>query len=138
MSKGYSGVDGKVLIGAVDCDVMGWSADVGNNTWDSTTTGDAGWDDVSASTSNVKGSFDMLYSSDKPALEPTSATPPGVGVRQGKTVAVLHLNINETDGVELSGAALLTKISIKSQVKGGTILTVSFESKGAWVLPGDA
>lgn len=127
MSQGYSGVDGKVYVGANDADTMGWSADPEANTWDSTTTADGGWDDTNASTKKLSGSFDILYNK---AKKPFGT----LGLTQG-AIVTLFLYISHTDGDNLTGSALITKVSIKGKVKEGIILTVSFVSKGIWTLP---
>ncbi len=60
MSTALSGVNSNVLIGAVDADTNGWSADVSVNTFDSTTTADGGWDDETAATKRIEGSFESV------------------------------------------------------------------------------
>jgi len=130
MSSNYSGVDGVVEVGTQDAEVSGWSADVSVNTYDSTTTADSGWDDTSPATKRVEGSFDFLWSKTTP---PTGAT---LGLAVGSAVT-LHLYVNKTASVELTGSALITKLSIKSAVKDGVKVTASFVGKGVWTLPAD-
>ena len=133
MSKSYSGADGKVFVGDKDCDVQGWTATPAVNTYDSTTTGDDGWDDTSPATQKLSGSFDVFFNKDKPTTD-TGAT--GLGLRQGAVVA-LELYLSKTDDVKLAGNALITQLSIKSATKAGITIAVSFENKGPWLLPGD-
>lgn len=127
MSQGYSGYEGNVYAGAIDCDVQDWSADVEVNTWDSTTTADAGWDDTSAATSKASGTFDILYNPTK--------TPFGtLGLSKG-SIVTLQLYVNKPAGTMLTGSALITKTSIKSATKDGIKVAISWVSKGAWTLP---
>lgn len=130
MSTNYSGVDGVVEVGSQDAEVSGWSADVSVNTYDSTTTADGGWDDESAATKRVEGTFNFLW---KPTAPPTGST---LGLAVGAVVA-LHLYVSKTDDVELTGQALITKLSITSAVKDGVKVAASFVGKGAWTLPSD-
>lgn len=127
MSQGYSGVNAQVHVGANDVDASSWNADVETNTWDSTTTADGGWDDMSSSTSKISGSFDILYNK---AKKPFGT----LGLTQGAIVALV-LYISSVDGDNLAGNALITKISPKTKVKEGIILTVSWTGKGSWTLP---
>lgn len=128
MSQGYSGVQANVLIGAVDADAMGWSADVEVNTWDSTTTADGGWDSTSPSTNKLSGTFDILYNTTKPPFG-------SLGLTQGTVITALNLYINKTAGNFLTGGALITKVSVKAKIKEGIILTCSFVNRGVWTLP---
>ena len=96
MSQNYSGVEGNVLVGANDVDTMGWEADVEVNTYDSTTTADAGWDDTSAATSKASGSFDILYNKAKPPFGTLALV-------QGTIITLLTLYINKADGVAITG-----------------------------------
>lgn len=127
MSQGYSGYEGNVYAGANDCQTQGWTADVETGTWDSTTTADNGWEDVTGGTSKVSGSFDILYN---PSAHPFSA----LGLTNG-AIVTLQLYINKPAGQMLTGLAFLSKVSIKSRTKEGITLTISFTSKGAWTLP---
>lgn len=127
MSQGYSGYGGVVTANGTDCQVQGWSADPETNTWDSTTTADGGWDDISPGTQKVTGSFDVLYN-------PSSTPFGGLGLKP-QAVVPLVLYINQAAGKSLSGSALIIKPSIKSRTKEGITLTISFSSKGEWTFP---
>ncbi len=128
MSQAYSGVGANILSGAVDVDAQGWSADVSSNTFDSTTTADAGWDDETSATSRVEGSFDFFWNSTK---TPTGSS---VNLTPGST-PTLTLYVNKTDNISLTGKALIKKLSLKSKVKDGFLVTASFVNKGPWTLP---
>jgi hypothetical protein len=128
MSAAYSGVQANVYTGSLDLDAMGWSADVENAGFDSTTTADAGWEDETSATSKVSGSFDFFYN---PLKKPTGAT---ANLTPGNTAALV-LWVNKTGGDNLSGNARIQKLSLKSKVKDGFIVTATFRSKGAWTLP---
>ena len=39
-------------------------------------------------------------------------------------------------GTTLTGNGLITKLSLKTKVKDGFMVTASFTSKGTWTLPG--
>ncbi len=127
MSQGYSGVEGNVFVGAVDADTMGWSADLEYATWDSTTTADAGWEDVGLATQKLTGSFDILWNKDK---TPTT----GIGLASGSILA-MKLYINKSDDVKLTGNGKITKLSFKGNLKEGRVITCSFVNSGVWVLP---
>jgi hypothetical protein len=127
MSQGYSGYQGNVLAGANDVDCQDWSADHEVNTWDSTTTADAGWDDTSTATKKLSGTFDILY-------DPTKTPFGTLGLTPGSTVS-LQLFVNKPAGIALAGSALLTKASIKSATKDGIKVAISFVNKGPWTLP---
>lgn len=128
MSQAYAGSEGNVLIGANDADVQSWSADVDVDTFDSTTTADAGWADTTATLKKISGSFEFFYNKTKKPFGTLGLVP-------GTTVATLTLYINKTDDEKLFGPALITKASIKSKTKEGTTLTCSFVNKGPWTLP---
>lgn len=129
MSKAYSGVASNVLVGATDVDTNGWSADLTVNTFDSTTTADLGWDDETAATKRIEGSFDFFYNPDK---KPTGGA---LNLAGGSIVDVLTLYINKTDDEKLSGKALIKKLSYKGKTKDGFLMTASFVNKGPWDLP---
>jgi hypothetical protein len=125
MGIAYSGVEGTVLIGAVDMNVTGYSVDVEFGTFDATTTGDAGWQSMKRAIKKVSGSFDFFHDTSKnPYVSPldVDATTPTLtfGLGNSKT---------------LTGPAIITKISKKSEVKDGIKYTASFESDGAWTFP---
>ena len=98
------------------------------STFDSTTTYDAGWESTTASTKRVSGSFDFFYNI---AIKPTGAT---ANLTPGNLV-VLTLYVNVAGGDTLTGNGLITKLSLKTKVKDGFMVTASFTSVGAWVLP---
>jgi hypothetical protein len=127
MSQAYSGVQGNILISGNDVDAQGWSADVEANSFDSTTTADGGWDDETGSTSKISGSFDFFYNKAKPPFGSLGVTP--------NTVAILKLYVHLSDGNFLTGSALIKKVSFKTKVKEGFVLTASFMGKGIWTLP---
>jgi hypothetical protein len=126
MSTALSGVNGKVLSGAMDMDVTGWNLDHEIDTFDSTTTADAGWEDTTASAQKIAGSFDFFYNL---AKKPTGAT---ANLKAGAT-PTLHLQVQS--GEECTGVALITKLSLKSKTKEGITITATFKNKGVWTLP---
>jgi hypothetical protein len=128
MSQAFSGVQANVQSGTLDMDASGWSADVDTSTFDSTTTADAGWEDTTLATMKVTGSFDFFYN---PAKKPTGST---ANLTPGMT-PTLTLFVNKTSGDSLVGVGLITKLSLKSKVKDGFMVTASFTSKSAWTLP---
>lgn len=130
MSAAISGKNGYVLSGTTNMDVQGWSLDPEVNSFDSTTTADGGWDDETASTNKVSGSFDFFYN---PTKKPTGA---GAGLTPGST-PTLQLYIDEVnDPAELfTGKALIKKLSLKGKVKDGWLVTASFVGKGQWTYP---
>jgi hypothetical protein len=128
MSRAYSGTEANVKSGALDMDAAGWSADVDTSTFDSTTTADAGWEDETVATLKVTGSFDFFYNT---AKKPTGSS---ANLTPGST-PTLTLYVNETGGDNLTGIALIKKLSLKSKVKDGFMVTASFTSKGIWTLP---
>lgn len=125
MSAALSGVLGIVKVGAVDCDVQGWSADMEVETFDSTTTADAGWCDTTAAAKKITGSFDFFYNVTK---KPTGS----LGLSPGATPALI---LQATTGETFTGTGLITKLSVKSKVKEGFTVTASFENKGPWTYP---
>lgn len=126
MSSALSGFNGKVRAGSTDMDVSGWSGDPEVDTFDSTTTADAGWEDVTAAAKKISGSFDFFYNTSK---KPTGAT---AGISPGNTVT---LALDATTGETFTGSALITKLSIKSKAKESITITASFKGKGAWTYP---
>lgn len=128
MSTAYSGVNSNVQSGSLDMDASGWSADVEVSTFDSTTTADAGWEDTTAATKKVSGSFDFFYNVAKKPTGATANLTPG-------SIVTLTLYVNKTISESLVGSALILKLSLKEKVKDGFIVTASFTSKGIWTLP---
>ncbi len=128
MSTAYSGVNANVLSGTLDVDAQGWSADVTVNTFDSTTTADLGWDDETSATSRVEGSFDFFYN---PAKAPFGGS---ANLSPGSTPS-MTLYVNKPASIALTGTGLIKKVSLKSKVKDGFLLTASFVNKGPWTLP---
>ena len=131
MSAAFSGEYANVVSGSLDMDCQGWTADPEANTFDSTTTADLGWDDTTAATSKISGTFDFFYNVSK---KPTGAT---AGLTPGSTVSSLTLYVNKSaySSETFSGKALITKLSLKSKVKDGFMVTASWVSKGAWTYP---
>jgi len=127
MSQAYSGVTADVLVAGADVDAQGWSADYEVNTFDSTTTADGGWDDTTQATQKLGGSFDFFYNSSKTPFGTLSVIP--------GTIAAMKLYVSLTDAKYLAGNGLITKVSLKSKVKDGFMLTASFVNKGVWTLP---
>lgn len=128
MSTAYSGVEGNVLSGATDLDVSGWNAKHSVNTFDSTTTADAGWDDETAATKRIEFSFDFFYNPDK---KPTGGA---ANLSPGSTVS-LTLYINKTADEKLTGTGLIKDLSFKGKTKDGFLCTASGVNKGPWTLP---
>lgn len=134
MSKAYSGVSGTVSSNGTDLAVTGFSADVETTEVDTTTTADAGWEDAISSTTKVSGSFDFFWRPDVDPFNSVLGLMPGaqaLGITATYPALVLKLDTSNS----LSGTALITKLSVKSEVKGAKQLTASFRSKGAWVVP---
>src|SRR5882724_10725997 len=125
MSTALSGINANVFIGATDVDASGWSADFEVDTFDSSTTADAGWADTTASQRKISGSFDFFYN---PAKKPNSM------MKEGDTVALV-LWVDEPGGDKFSGNALITKLSYKPKTKEGFGVTASFVNRGPWIMP---
>lgn len=123
----FSGVLGTVKSGGIDMDVQGWSADVEVNIIDSTTTSDGGWESAIGGPLKISGSFDFFYDTTK---KPTGSS---VGLMPGsRTPLILQITTAEV----ITGTAFISKLSYKSKVKDGFIITASFQSGGgAWTLP---
>lgn len=128
MSSAFSGVLGTVRSGSLDMDVHGWSADVDVSTFDATTTADSGWEDTAPATKKVSGSFEFFYNLSKKPTGATANLLPGA-------LPVPTLTFQVTTGEVLTGPGLITKLSLKSKVKDGFVVTASFTSRGAWTLP---
>jgi hypothetical protein len=128
MSQAYSGTKANVKSGSTDMDAGGWSADYEISTFDSTTTADGGWEDETAATQKISGSFDFFYNI---AKKPTGST---ANLTPGST-PTLTLYVNTVGGDALVGVALVKKLSLKSKVKDGFMVTASFTSKGVWTVP---
>jgi hypothetical protein len=126
MSTPLSGVAGKVVSGSTDMDVSGWSGEFEVDTFDSTTTADAGWESTTAAAKKVSGSFECFYTL---AKKPTGAT---AGLTPGSTVT---LRLDATSGESYTGSALITKLSVKSKAKESVTFTASFKNVGAWTYP---
>ena len=126
MSIALSGVLGKVVAGATDMDVSGWTLDPEVETFDSTTTADAGWESTTAAAKKISGSFDCFYNT---AKKPTGSV---AGLTPGNTVT---LRLDATTGESFTGSALITKLSIKSKAKESITVTASFKNVGAWTYP---
>jgi len=123
----FSGVLGTVKSGAIDMDVQGYSLDIETAVIDSTTTSDGGWESAIGGPSKASGSFDFFYDT---AKKPTGAT---ANLTPGSRPT---LTFQITTGETISGVALISKLSLKSKVKDGYIVTASFQSGGgAWTLP---
>ena len=126
MSTAFSGVLGTVTVGSTNMDVTGWSGDLEVVEIDTTTTADSGWEDAIAGPKKFSGSFDFFYNT---AKKPTGST---AGLTAGNTPT---LSLVATTGETFSGQSLITKLSLKSKVKDGFMVTASFRSKGVWTLP---
>lgn len=118
-----------MFVGANDLDSSGYSIDIEVGTFDSTTTADLGWEDETATTKKVSGSFDFFYNVLK---KPTGAT---INIVPGTTIASLVLWVVNPGGDSFSGKALIKKLSLKEKTKEGYTVTASFTSKGVWTLP---
>lgn len=128
MSAALSGTHANVFTGSTDLDAGGWSADYEVDTFDSTTTADGGWDDETAATQKISGSFDFFYN---PAKKPTGAAQ---GLIPGST-PTLTLWVNNPGGDSFTGKALIKKLSLKSKVKDGFLVTATWTNKGVWTVP---
>lgn len=131
MANAVSGVNGVVMVGAVDANVSGWSIDFDVNAIDVTTTADAGWRHVIAGEKSIKGSFDFFYDYGN---KPTGAS---LNIVAGVTIANLQLFVDKVNHVDdvFSGPALVTKLSIKTKTKDAVAGTCSFENAGVWTVP---
>ena len=130
MSQAYSGAYANVISGTLDMDCEGWDADVETSSFDSTTTADDGWEDETASTKKVSGTFEFFWN---PAKKPTGAT---AALTPGSVVSLtLYINKLVDPGDTLTGSALIKKLGLKAKVKDGFLCTASFTSKGQWTLP---
>lgn len=130
MSAAFSGEYANVVSGSMDMDAQGWTLDPESNVFDSTTTADAGWDDNTAATSKVSGTFDFFYNVAKKPTGASAALTPG-----SAPTLTLYPNKSAYSSETFSGKALITKLSLKSKVKDGFMVTASFVSKGAWTYP---
>lgn len=128
MSAALSGVHANVFSGSLDMDASGWTADYEVDCFDSTTTADGGWDDETAATQKISGSFDILYN---PLKKPTGAT---AGLLPGST-PTLTLWVVNPGGDSYTGKALIKKLSLKSKVKDGFLVTATWVNKGPWTVP---
>ena len=126
-SVAYSGIQSNVLSGALDMDCATWKAVHKINTFDMTTTADAGWDNIGSSTQNITGSFDFFYN---PAKYPYGTANLGPG-----STPTLKLYVNQAAGNFLTGTALILELSFGIQTKDGFKVTASFQNKGPWTLP---
>ena len=111
----YSGVEGNIItevgtsaggttIPGGDVDVkQKWDIKYEVNTFDKTTTADAGWDSTGCATKKVSGSFTFFYN---PAKDPATV----LGVDTGQFPDV-KMYINKTDNIFFSGQALITGLS---------------------------
>lgn len=128
MSTALSGTHANVFSGSTDLDASGWSADYEIATFDSTTTADAGWEDETGATLKLSGSFDFFYNTSKKPTGATAALTPG-------STPNLVLWVNNPGGDSFAGKGLIKKLSLKSKVKDGFMVTASFTSKGPWTVP---
>lgn len=128
MSAALSGVHANVISGSTDMDASGWSADYEVSTFDSTTTADAGWEDETSATQKLSGSFDFFYNALKKPTGSTANLTPG-------STPTLVLWVDNPGGDSWTGKALIKKLSLKSKVKDGFLVTASWTSKGIWTVP---
>lgn len=128
MGQAYSGVQGNVVSGTLDMDVQGWTLDYEMGTFDSTTTADLGWAYESNAVAKISGSFDIFYNASK---KPTGAA---ANLTPGNN-ATLIFYVNKTQGDNFTGLAKIQKLSLKSKVPEGSMVTVSFTSLGPWTVP---
>jgi hypothetical protein len=127
MSQAYSGVQGNVMAGAIDVDTSGWNLKHTVNTFDSTTTADAGWDDTTASTQRIEGDFTFFYNKLKSPYAVLMVAP-------GAT-PILKLYINKTDGNFFTGLGQIVGVSYGVKTKEGFVVTANFTNKGPWTMP---
>jgi hypothetical protein len=129
MGVAYNGLDGTVVSQSTDMDVTGFSADVEAEEIDATTTADNGWEDAIYGSKKVSGTFDFLWN---PAKNPFNAV---IGMMPGNT-SYPTLTLRLSSGETLSGLAMISKLSIKSAVKGQPkTFTATFRNKGQWSMP---
>ena len=129
-TSAFSGAYANVVSGSTDMAASGWTLDPEANTFDGTTTADLGWDNNFAATSKASGTFDFFYN---PTVRPTGSS---AGLTPGLTATLtLYVNKSLYPSETFSGSALITKLSLKSKVKDGFMVTASFVSKGAWTYP---
>lgn len=131
MSQAISGANGTVHVGAVNADVSSVNLEIDVDTFDTTTTADGGYEDITPSVKKITGSFDFFYNVTK---KPTGGS---LTLTPGTVVGTLTVYVDEVNapGETYAGPALVTKLSLKSKVKDGWVVTASFHNKGAWTLP---
>ena len=127
MSTAYSGVEANVKVGGTDVDAQGWSIDVEVDTFDSTTTADGGWHDETAAAKKLGGSFEFFWNTNKAPFGTLALTP--------GTTFTGEFYINLSAGNKITGTGLVKKVSVKTKIKDGVMMTCSFVNKGIWVLP---
>lgn len=123
----FSGVDGTVFLSSVDVEVTGFSFDVDDPGFDTTTTAGEGWTDEADALRTVSGSFDAFFRIDKNVFS--------MGQLYQRPSVYPDLLLNCGGGKFASGQARIGKTSVKSSTKEGITLTCSFKSKSAWTLP---
>lgn len=132
MSYAVSGSDGKVTSNTVDLDVKGYSVEVDSAEIDVMTTADLGWDDVIDGPITAKGTFDFFWNPSKNPFGSVLGLMPGAPLLGG-SYPTLKLRLDS--GNFIQGPAKISKLSLKSEVKGAKMFTCSFRNKGPWTVP---
>jgi hypothetical protein len=130
MSTAISGANGTVHVGSANADVSGATVDIEVGGFDTTTTADLGWEDETGTQKKLTFSFDFFYNVAKKPTGGTLTLTPG-------TVATVTIYVDEVNqpGEVFTGSGLIKKLSIKSKVKDGWMITASGRNKGPWTLP---
>lgn len=133
MSAAITGVNATVKIGTQNVDASGVNLDIEIDTFDTSTTADLGYADATGGLKKVSGSFDFFYNI---AKKPTGASP-GLGLVPGTIITGMVISIDAVNdvGETFTGNALITKLSLKSKVQDGWMITANFMGKGPWTLP---
>lgn len=134
MSYATNGTDGKVTSNGTDLDVTGYTLDLDAPVIDTTTTGDAGWEDNINGPIKASGTFDFLWNPSKNPFGSVIGMMPGAYFL-GKIGDYPTLSFRLDSGNFATGKAIITKLSLKSEVKGTKKFTASFQNKGAWTVP---
>lgn len=134
MSAAITGVNATVDIGTTSVDASGVNLDIEIDTFDTSTTADLGYADATGGLKKVSGSFDFFYNI---AKKPTGTAAGGLGLIPGSIIATMTISVDSINNATeiFTGKALITKLSLKSKVQDGWMITCSFMGKGPWTLP---
>ena len=140
----YSGVEGNIItepgtssgggtIPGGDVDMQKWDIKYEVNTFDKTTTADAGWDSTGYATKKVKR-FVHVSST----IPPKTRQPFSESIQA--SFADVKMYINKTYNIFFSASdSSLTGLSYKSvAVKEGVPVVASFVNNGPWIVPSPA